>query len=111
MRELRSGTFVKTFASGGENSTLLTVLPFVVPLLVLLAIGVSDAMRVARARPAFAAFSAAGAVVAWLLVLEAGHLVYRDHNSRAATIAFALAAVVAVAALVAARESRSGAPG
>jgi hypothetical protein len=110
MRELRSGTFVKTFASGGDSSTWITVLPFAVPLFVLLAIGVSDALRAARARPVFAAFSAATAAVAWLLVLQAGHFVYRDHNRSAAAIAFALAAVVAAAALVAAREARSDDP-
>jgi hypothetical protein len=110
MRELRSGNFVKTFASGGDSSTWITVMPFAAPLLILLAIGVTDALHAARARPAFAAFSAASAAVAWLLVLEAGHLVYRDHNRSAAAIAFVLAAGVAVAALVAAREARSGVP-
>ena len=110
MRELRSGTFVKTFASGGESSGWLTILPFAVPLAILLAIGLRDALQAARARPAYAAFGAATAAIAWLLVLEASKLVYRDDNRPAALIAYVLAAVVATAALVAAREARLHSP-
>jgi hypothetical protein len=105
MRELRSGTFVKTVASGGESSNWPAILPFAVPLFILLAIGARDALRAARAHRAYAAFSAATAAIAWLLVLEAGHFFYRDENRPAALIAYVLAAVVATAALVAAREA------
>lgn len=108
MRELRSGTFVKTVASSGESSSWLAILPFAVPLFILLAIGVCDALRATRAHRAYAAFSAATAAIAWLLVLEAGHFFYRDENRGAALIAYVLAVVVATAALVAAREARLG---
>ena len=105
MRELRAGTFVKTFASGSETSGWIAILPFAVPLFILLAVGVADAVRAARARPASAAFGAATAAIAWLLVLEASHFAYRDDNLPAALVAYAIAAVLAAATVVAAREA------
>ena len=109
-RELRSGTFVKTFASDGDSSNWITILPFAVPLAVLLLIAVVDALRAARARPRAAAFSAATAATAWLLVLEAGHFLYRSDNQPAAVDAYVLAGAVAVVGVVAARRARSNAP-
>jgi hypothetical protein len=109
MQELRSGTFVKTFATGGDNGNWVTILLFAIPLFVLLAVAMRDALPAARARPAFAVFSAAAAATAWLLVLEGGHFLYRDDNRMAASVAFVLAIVLG-AAVVAARGLRSDAP-
>ena len=106
IRELRSGTFVDTVVTALGGSGWVAILPFAVAVFTLLAVGLYDALRHALVRPIHAAFGAATAVVAWLFVLEASHLRYRDHDRTIALIALALAGLMGAATLLAAREAR-----
>ncbi len=107
LKELRSGTFVDTIVNAIGGSGWVAILPFVVAVFVLLAIGAQDALRRTR-RPLYAGFGAATAAVAWLLALEGSHLAYVDHDLTTALIAYAIAATMAGATLAAARQARLG---
>jgi hypothetical protein len=107
LRELRAGTFVDTFATPIVGARWTGILPFAVGVSMLLAVGLHDVLRHARGQAVHMAFGAATAAVAWLLVLEAGHLLYRDGSNVAAFIAYALAALMTMAIVVAARDAHS----
>jgi hypothetical protein len=110
MRELRSGTFVDTALTSVGATEWPAILPFVVAVSALLAIGLRDVLRGAFGRPLPTAFGAAAAAVAWLLALEASHRLYRDHARTGPLLAYALAAALVGATIVVARAAKVASP-
>jgi hypothetical protein len=108
MRELRSGTFVDTALSALGAPHGLAIAPFVVAVAILLVVGLRDLLDAARGRHRETLFAAATALVAWGLVLEASHLLYRDESRGTALVAFTLAAVLAVVSVMAPRLVPTG---
>lgn len=111
MRELRPGTFVDTVLTSLSATGWAAILPFVVAVSALLAIGLHDALRGTRGRPFSTVFGAAAPAVAWLLALEASHGLYRDHTRSGPLLAYALAAALLGVTIVAARAGRGASMG
>jgi hypothetical protein len=104
MRELRSGTFVDTVVTPLTATDLVAILPFAAGIGTLLAVGLHDVLRRAATQPAYAAFEAATAGIAWLLTLQASHH-YREGSRTAAILAIVIAVLMGAATLLAAREA------